>query len=127
MPSAWKLGGSRQGSSSRNPRSDLTFTEVVRALEPEDEDDGYEPTRLERVYFLLDREACQIKIGWTRDLDRRKRQIEHERGRPMELLGVLPGGYDLERSMHAQFGAYRREGREWYSSEIIGAIAPLLA
>lgn len=90
--------------------------------------DTYEPTIVSRVYFLLDREACQIKIGYTEDsVAKRQRRHERQRGRKLELLGTMAGGYDLERAMHGRFREYRREAQEWYSSEIIGELAPLLA
>lgn len=90
--------------------------------------DVYEPTVLSRVYFILDAEACQIKIGYTeRSVEGRLKAHERKRGRKLDLLGSLPGGYDLERAMHGRFQKYRREAHEWYSSEIIGELAPLLA
>lgn len=90
--------------------------------------DRYEPVVVSRVYFILDPEACQIKIGYTEgDVDDRLRAHEKKRGHKLDLLGSLPGGYDLERAMHGRFRDYRREAREWYSSEIIGEVAGLLA
>lgn len=64
--------------------------------------DVYEPVVLSRVYFLLDAEACQIKIGYTTQLRRRVRAWELRRGRPLELLGTLRGGKPLERACAAR-------------------------
>jgi hypothetical protein len=90
--------------------------------------DRYEPTIVSQVYFLLDAEACQIKIGYTENsVEVRQRAHEKQRGRKLELLGTMRGGYDLERAMHGRFRDYRREANEWYSSEIIGELVPLLA
>lgn len=91
--------------------------------------DHYEPTVLSRVYFILDAEVCQIKIGYVHDgnVNRRLRAWERRRGRKLDLLGSLTGGYDLERALHGRFRPYRREANEWYSSEIIGEVAELLA
>jgi hypothetical protein len=97
--------------------------------EPVGAHDRYEPTVVSRVYFILDAPACQIKIGYahTGDVAGRLAAHERKRGRKLDLLGSLPGGYDLERAMHGRFRDYRREAREWYSSEIIGEVAGLLA
>lgn len=78
------------------------------------------------VYFLLDREACQIKIGWTQNVKARIRDLTRQRGRPLELLGVLAGDYNLERAMHGRFRQWRVEGREWYSSEIAADVLLIL-
>jgi hypothetical protein len=86
-----------------------------------------EETILSRVYFALDSEACQVKIGFTYDVKRRLKQLSHERGRKLDLLGELRGGYDLERCLHQRFRPWRREGNEWYSTEIIGEVHSLLA
>jgi hypothetical protein len=71
------------------------------------------------VYFVLDRDACQVKIGLTDNLERRMCELGWRRkGHELELLASLDGGYNLERAMHGRFRPWRVEGREWYSSEI---------
>ena len=90
------------------------------------EDPNYDGTILERVYFALDSDAAQVKVGWTHNVDRRLAQLRHQRQRPIELLGTLRGGYNLERSLHQQFAPYRREAREWYSTEILPLVSDLL-
>lgn len=84
-----------------------------------------EPTT--RVYFALDREAAQIKIGISEDVDRRVKELGAERGRDLELLAAVPGGYNLERAMHGRFRDYRVERNEWYSSEIVGELPGIVA
>lgn len=81
---------------------------------------------LTRVYFLLDAEAAQIKIGFTKNLSQRIANLSLGRGRPLDLLGTLRGGRRLERALHARFRPYRRWGREWYSTEIIAEVQQLL-
>jgi hypothetical protein len=78
------------------------------------------------VYALLDREVCQVKIGFTAKSARgRQREHERRRGRRLELLGVMRGGRSLERAMHARFANHRAE-REWFGSEIAAELLPLL-
>lgn len=79
---------------------------------------------IDRVYFLLDPDSCQIKIGTTRHLA--NRLSAHRRVRPnVELLGTMRGGRRLEAAMHARFEQYKREG-EWFSSEICKEVVELL-
>lgn len=111
---------------------DRTYQDAKTALGEGRENVGahdlHEPTVLSRVYFILDAEACQIKIGYTEvSVADRLRAHERKRGRKLDLLGELAGGPALERAMHGRFRDYRREANEWYSSEIIGEVAGLLA
>ena len=85
----------------------------------------HEGTILSRVYFLLDRDACEIKIGYTTNMDRRQAQLERQRGRKLDLLGAIPAGRHVETMFHRRWDRYRNSG-DWFSSEIIGEIAPIL-
>ncbi len=96
-------------------------------LTDEEEPDAAEPAVSTHVYFALDPDACQIKIGISENVPRRIADLSTDRGRPLDLLGTLQGGYNLERAMHGRFRPYRVEGREWYSSEIVAEVAALLA
>lgn len=112
---------------------DPTFRAVLRAAGElpnlvGDHDWHGEPSIGSRVYFVLDPAACQIKVGYTaRPVGRRVAELEKQRGRKLDLLGSLTGGSDLEQALHGRFRLHRREGRDWYSSEIIGEVAELLA
>jgi hypothetical protein len=79
------------------------------------------------VYFLLDHELGQVKIGWTLDVACRTRALSRQRGRKLDLLGSIEGDYNLERLLHARFANYRAPGtREWYSTEILPELQHLL-
>jgi hypothetical protein len=105
---------------------DSTFHTVWRADPAYEEPVELEETILGRVYFALDAEVCQVKIGLTGNVARRLEELGGLRGRPVELLGTLKGGYDLERCLHQRFSPWRREGREWYSTEILPDVLELL-
>jgi hypothetical protein len=109
----------------RGTTSNPTLSEVYKAMLPWDEAE-HDETILSRVYAILDAEACQVKIGMTVNITRRLGELSSERGRAVEVLGTMRGGYDLERAMHGRFRRYRRERREWYSTEILGELIPLL-
>lgn len=133
MPSPWRIGSgpsrneSRRGGRTGDPTYVAARQSAGEKLETMGAHDWHEPTLLTRVYFVLDREVCQIKVGYTRrSVAARVRELERKRGRKLELLGTLTGGYDLERAMHGRFREYRREGHDWYGSEIIADVAALL-
>jgi hypothetical protein len=106
--------------------SDPTFREVLHREDPPVWRDPA-PCR-HSVYFLIDREAAQVKIGYTSDVQRRVRDLSHERGNPLELAGEISGDSRFERILHERFRPYRIMGtREWYSTEIMRDIFLLLA
>lgn len=106
-------------------RVDLEALGNLGELNPEPLE--YEGLPSRHVYFALDAEVSQIKIGISDNVDRRVTELGRERGRELDLLGSMRGGYDLERAMHGRFRDYRRERNEWYSAEIIGEVEALLA
>lgn len=106
---------------------DPTARHGTGSMDPMGQHDYYEPVITSRVYFALDPDACQIKIGYTsRTPEERLAELRTRRPN-LQLLGSLPGGHRLERAMHNRFSAYRREGHEWFSSEIVADVAQLLA
>lgn len=68
------------------------------------------------AYFL--RLGDWVKIGHTRDLRRRRREVPHD-----ELLATIPGGQETERDWHRRFDYLRRQG-EWFTAtpELLEAI-----
>lgn len=58
------------------------------------------------VYYM--RIGDRVKIGTTIDLDRRVREI-----RPEEVMATEPGGVEVERQRHGQYGHFRTTG-EWF-------------
>lgn len=60
------------------------------------------------VYYI--RMDNLIKIGYARDISRRMRAYPPS----AELLAAHPGTIELEKSIHADFRAFLRRGREWF-------------
>ena len=74
------------------------------------------------VYFIYDRKEDLIKIGWTRDVIRRLKDLKREyRTNELEIIYVIPGeGPKLERMLHQYFKRYkvtRLLSIEWYRSK----------
>jgi hypothetical protein len=65
-----------------------------------------------RTYFLL-RGDGQVKVGWSRNVDQRKKQLECAAG-PLTLLGTVPG--NAEPRFRSEFAALRTHG-EWFRYE----------
>lgn len=104
---------------------DPTCAQAHANTQPERE--TYEETPLTRVYFAIDHDKAQVKIGVTSDVDRRLTQLKHDRGHELDLIGSVAGGRTLEDCLHARFAPYRREGREWYTTEILPEVQTILA
>lgn len=86
-------------------RPDVEPTRVVKAPPRF----GHIPVGEEVVYYM--RVGNRVKIGTTTNLRMRLASIN-----PEELLAKEPGGYQLERSRHAQFKSLRTVG-EWFKYE----------
>ena len=119
------MGYLRPGSTAVIDR-DPTARHGTGSMDTMGEHDYYEPVVTDRVYFLLDPEACQIKIGTTGNLEQRIKDHEQRRGHKLELLGTMAGGYRLERAMHNRFSEHRQE-REWFDSCIAVDVLGLLS
>lgn len=67
-----------------------------------------------------------IKIGTSRDVEKRLAAISWGSPYPIELLAVTPGSHVLEHAYHDRFAAHRMSG-EWFKpvAEILGEVAEL--
>lgn len=93
---------------------DMTEAEVrAYARELEARLRTYEQPRY--VYFLFDAEAGVVKIGQSADVTERARVLSREVGRPLELLGIMPGDKHLKRQVRQRFHALARAD-EWYTA-----------
>src|SRR5262249_45238273 len=68
----------------------------------------------EVVYFV--RAGDAIKIGVTRDVERRLRALATGSAVPLELLATLPGGRSLEKKLHERFRRFHVRG-EWFRAD----------
>jgi hypothetical protein len=61
------------------------------------------------VYFIENRKGDLVKIGHSRNVPIRLREI----GRGCKLLGSIPGGMSLESEIHNRFHEYQFRN-EWF-------------
>jgi hypothetical protein len=66
------------------------------------------------VYFVHDGEAT--KIGYTA-VSPESRMRSFQTGRPLSLLGTIPGGREVEKRLHGLF-SHRRVKGEWFEGLI---------
>lgn len=59
------------------------------------------------IYFLQPTDGGAIKIGFTEDLDARRRQLERHYGCPLAILATMPGGREEEAEIHERFDELR--------------------
>lgn len=70
-------------------------------------------TMTERIYYLLDPVAGEIKIGISCNVTLRQRSLANDRGTPLILLASHLGTINDERRAHAACDSYRVAG-EWF-------------
>lgn len=68
---------------------------------------------VECVYFLRAGISGPVKIGRASDLRSRLHTVQTGNHEPLYVLGAIPGGRELERSLHARFSRQWLRG-EWF-------------
>lgn len=66
------------------------------------------------VYFML--ADGLLKIGISQNVEQRRRGLESQSGRKLDVLGYIKGDRDLERSWHERYASYREHG-EWFRAD----------
>lgn len=81
----------------------------------------------EVVYFIQGKKSRLVKIGRSKNLLRRVQTIWTSCLEGIDVLGAVPGGDELERSLHSEFRILRAHG-EWFepSPDLMSRIAVML-
>lgn len=66
------------------------------------------------VYFAQGQDGGPIKIGYSRETERRLRELQRGSPVPLRMLRVVPGSRALEIALHAHFSSDRLHG-EWFA------------
>jgi hypothetical protein len=79
------------------------------------------------VYFIRSGDAGAIKVGTTATLESRIRDLDCG-PEPLSLIGTVPGGRALEKSIHTALRPYRRR-LEWFrpTPEVLDFVGRALA
>ncbi len=73
------------------------------------------------IYFILNPKLNVVKIGYTeKDVLTRLAQLKTGNSEPLVVVTTIEGDINVEKSLHAKFAKYRKQG-EWFnlSEEII--------
>lgn len=66
------------------------------------------------VYFIQSTlDPKPIKIGFTKSISSRFKNLQREFKDPLIILGTIPGGFKTEREIHEKFNSFRIYG-EWF-------------
>ncbi|QFI65759.1 GapR family DNA-binding domain-containing protein [Sinorhizobium alkalisoli] len=69
------------------------------------------------VYFAVFPKSNLLKIGISRNVERRLDALSYQRGERAELLGSFPSTYPMEGWYHAQFSGWRLFGEYFALNE----------
>jgi hypothetical protein len=70
------------------------------------------------VYLFLSKSTNLLKIGYSSDPKKRKKQIESELKEELFILHTLEGGFEIERFIHSLFKRFRVHS-EWFTNSKI--------
>ncbi len=78
------------------------------------------------VYFVQQGNDGPIKIGASRNFDKRLKKLRTHSPVGIRVLGTFPGGFEAERDLHHELAAHQLEG-EWFSptTEVLAALTRL--
>jgi predicted GIY-YIG superfamily endonuclease len=72
------------------------------------------------LYFLQAGEDGPIKIGITKNVEKRIKQLEKEAPYEMKIIATYPGNRDVEKMVHRRFIKFRISNircKEWFKPE----------
>lgn len=70
------------------------------------------------VYFILNPQSLSLKIGHSRDPDRRRLQLQTGNSARLEIVGLLAAAREIETLAHEEFADLALEG-EWFSDSAL--------
>lgn len=73
------------------------------------------------VYFMVS--GSKMKVGYTRNLLTRISHLNSGSGEPVDCLGFIPGGRELEKTIHRALRPWRAHGEWFHLNESIYAYA----
>lgn len=67
------------------------------------------------VYFIQSEKGGDIKIGCSKDVSARLKQLQTSNSEKLRVTNVLPGGYEKEKGLKDEFKSTNKEG-EWFKA-----------
>lgn len=94
---------------------DTEYASYLNFAYDEDEDEDEELDN--ELYFILEAQSNSIKIGVSKDVEKRLSQLQTSNAFPLLLIGRMQNRIDLEKNLHEKFKKYRLKG-EWFSTNV---------
>lgn len=69
------------------------------------------------VYFIQAEDTKAIKIGFSKNVEKRRRELQGSNASPLTILGSMPGTPVDERAWHDRFRRHRLKA-EWFRGEL---------
>jgi hypothetical protein len=100
------------------PKSHEAKRQIPHQLPDTSSDRAFEEyVRKDCVYFVRARTLNLIKIGFSANPPKRLAALKTACPDDLELLNIIPGGQNLEQSIHRRFSAQRVRG-EWFTPTV---------
>lgn len=104
----------RAGSCATADEADALRAEIIRRARAAGAIVRQAPARRQgRVYFVRPVGLNLVKIGYSRSVRKRVRDLQTANGGRLTLLCTMRGSISEERALHRRFASARREG-EWF-------------
>jgi len=71
------------------------------------------------VYFIADTTNDVVKIGYSKDIKKRLKQLQTSNGNVLVLLGYMNGNEAEEKYTHQLFSEYKLQGEWFHLNEIV--------
>ncbi len=78
------------------------------------------------IYFIQNTVSKAIKIGYSKNPERRHKSLQTATPDPLVILGKIHGGLEHENAYHKQFAKYALTG-EWFKGEIFSEVVRVIA
>ncbi|MBI3936395.1 MAG: GIY-YIG nuclease family protein [Betaproteobacteria bacterium] len=119
--------GKRRGPlPSHGGHADPTYAAVKESVDGIKDYQGVPIPDERRVYFVRAVGGGAVKIGRSRNIDRRITELQDACPHKLELVGSIDGDETVESLMHERFQAHRIRG-EWYDERILGDVLNILS
>ena len=75
----------------------------------------------DHLYFIQAHKTGMIKIGRSKDPNKRLKSLQTGSGDKLKLIAVFEGQGHREFELHDRLASYRKQG-EWFDYECVGSI-----
>jgi hypothetical protein len=78
------------------------------------------------IYFIKNTVTHAVKIGYSRNPNKRLAHLQTATPDPLTLLGTIQGGLEHETAFHQRFRQHKLQG-EWFKPDILNEVLDIIA